>query len=110
MIEWLILLSCATWRISSLLYDEAGPWKMFIWLRERLGVLHDEDGTPVGYSKWAEILECFWCITIWVSLGLTIPTALLEGVSPWDTILLWLASSTGAILIEVAWMRRMRNG
>ena len=110
MIELWILLSFAAWRISSLLYDEAGPWRVFIWLREHLGVLHDKDGTPVGYSGRAEILECFWCITVWVSLGLTIPTALLEGVSPWDTILLWLASSTGAILVEVGWMRRVRNG
>ena len=108
MTEWL-LLSFATWRVSSLLYDEAGPWNVFIWLRERLGIEHD-DGVPVIYPKWAEILECFWCITVWVSFGLVILTALLRGLSPWDTILLWLASSGGAILIEVGWMRRVRNG
>ena len=110
MIELWVLLSFATWRVGNALYDEPGPWKLFIWLRERLGVLHDEDGMPVGYAKRAEPLECLWCLLSVAALSLTIPTIIQRGLSLWDMVLLWLASTGGAMVIEGAWMRRMRNG
>lgn len=79
MIELLTIL--AVWRVTSLLYQEDGPYKIFEKIRET--------------SKGA--FECFWCLSLWVS----IPFAL---ALHFDTmfIIYWLAYSAGAILIESA--------
>jgi hypothetical protein len=85
----------ATYRLTSLLHREVGPFKMMAWIRARFGVLNDYDGYPHGYPEtmWGKLFECFWCLSVWVATGVTLVIAL----GGW-WILLPLALSGGAIL------------
>lgn len=85
----LVLLSLATWRLSSLIHSEDGPWEVFKLLRECVGIMHDEDGEPSGFPVWAEPLDCFWCVTLLVAF-------VLAPRKP----LYWLSASAGAIWLE----------
>jgi hypothetical protein len=65
-----VVLGLATWRIASLLVDEPGPFRMFIRLRELVGITHDMDDNvaviPDGFLP--EMLSCLWCSSIWVGV------------------------------------------
>lgn len=65
----LCLCALATWRIAVLLVDEPGPWDIARRLREWIGVLHQEDGTPVSWPDKmpGSLFRCIWCISIWLS-------------------------------------------
>jgi hypothetical protein len=64
----------ATWRISSLLVDEPGPFRMFIKLRNMVGITHDMDDNVamVPDTFFAGILSCVWCCSIWVGIFWTV--------------------------------------
>src|SRR5690606_33513915 len=47
----LLLLALATWRLTSLLVQEAGPFRVFQWMRKHI---------PHG-----GLLECIWCCSVW---------------------------------------------
>jgi len=69
-----IVLALATWRISSLLVDEPGPFRIFIRIRELTGITHDADDNvamiPDGFLPG--ILSCILCCSFWVGLFWTI--------------------------------------
>ena len=69
-----LIFGLATWRVASLLVHEKGPWKVFLWLRKRAGIVHDESGQalmiPDGFL--AGVLSCVWCCSMWVAAGWTI--------------------------------------
>ncbi len=44
----ILILMLATWRISSLLVDENGPFDIFAELRYRVGVRFDKQSKPYG--------------------------------------------------------------
>lgn len=98
MISYLIL-SLATWRITSLLVTEFGPGNIFERLRYRLGVRYDVGGLRIGNNIVAEAFTCLWCLSLWVGIVLTILFWLWPGIT-------WLAMpfafSTIAILIDKA--------
>lgn len=75
----------AVWRIAHLLYGEDGPWSIFVRLR-RLA----------GNSFFGSLLDCFYCLSLWVAA----PLGLVLGASWLERLLLWLALSAGAILLE----------
>lgn len=64
-----IILSLATWRISSMWVEEEGPFCIFEKLRRLLGVRQDEDGYSYGINEIGHTLSCIWCTSIWVALG-----------------------------------------
>ncbi len=70
MIE-LIVYGLATWRVSSLLVNEAGPGNVFLWLRGVVGIEHDEGGmvTVIPDGFWPSLFSCVWCCSVWVGLG-----------------------------------------
>ena len=75
----------AVWRITHLLHAEDGPWNLIFRLRR-----------AVGNGFWGGLLDCFYCLSIWVAA----PIALWAG-SDWpDRALLWPALSGAAILLE----------
>ena len=74
-----------TWRVTHLLSAEDGPWKVFARLRRTL-----------GQGFWADLFGCFYCLSLWVA----IPFSAALGQSVKDYVLLWLALSGGAILLE----------
>lgn len=63
----------AVWRISSMLVNETGPWQIFERLRNRVGILHDQDGKPYQYPDgfFPQLLSCTWCCSVWVGAGVT---------------------------------------
>lgn len=73
------------WRITHLLNAEDGPWDVVVRLRRF-----------AGEGILGQALDCFYCLSIWVS----IPLALLLGKKLGERLLLWPALSAGAILIE----------
>lgn len=56
------ILALATWRLSSLLVNEDGPFKVFYRLRTRAGVYKQGE-----LSQVAELFTCIWCMSIWVA-------------------------------------------
>lgn len=48
---------------------ELGPGDVFVWLRERLGIEHDEKGAPDAWpdSFPAKLVKCPWCLGVWVA-------------------------------------------
>jgi type VI protein secretion system component VasK len=87
---WLLLGTLAVWRVTHLLTAEAGPWDVFLRLR-RL----------VGGGFWSTLINCFYCLSLWVA----VPFAYLIGERSRERILLWLAFSGAAILLERATSR-----
>jgi hypothetical protein len=75
----------AVWRIAHLFNAEDGPWQILVRLRRR-----------AGSGFWGELLDCFYCLSLWVA----IPFAILISEQWRERLLLWLALSAGAILIE----------
>jgi len=69
-VEFLVF-GLATWRASSLLVNEDGPWKVFFRLRKLAGIQHDEDGKPLMIPDrfLAGILSCVWCCSMWTATG-----------------------------------------
>ena len=52
----LVVLALATWRLSYMLVMEAGPFDVFKRLR--------------ASTKLGGLLECVFCMSVWVALGL----------------------------------------
>ena len=66
----LIVFGLATWRVSSLLVDEVGPFRIFLKLRQLVGIQHDVDDfvSIVPDTFLASLLSCVWCTSVWVGL------------------------------------------
>jgi len=119
MTPWLlVIVSLATWRLTSLLARERGPLSIGTHLRSMLGVDHDESGSPqidaMGglcyhvVTPWegvdnilqeiAQGMTCMWCCSVWVAgLGL-----LLFQLDLLSWIMYTLAVSTVVIGLEKA--------
>lgn len=77
----------ATWRVTHLVVAEDGPWDTVARLRRLAGA-----------GVWGDLMDCFYCVSLWVAL----PFAWwLHG--DWGArLVLWLALSGGAIVIDRA--------
>lgn len=73
------------WRITHLLNAEDGPAGLLARLRR-----------VVGDGLLGELLDCFYCLSLWVA----IPLAWVLGEGWRERLVLWPALSAGAILIE----------
>lgn len=82
---WLALGILCVWRVTHLFNAEDGPWDLMVRLRRRAG--H-------GFS--ARLLDCFYCLSLWIA----VPFAFLLGNGWLERLLLWLALSAAAILLE----------
>ena len=82
---WFLLGSLAVWRVTHFLHAEDGPWRLSARLRRR-----------AGCGFFGELLDCFYCLSLWVAL----PLALSLGNSWGECLLLWPALSAAAILAE----------
>lgn len=80
-----VLGSFSVWRITHLLHAEDGPWDAFAHFRRGL-----------GNSFLGQLTDCFYCLSLWVAL----PIAGLLAQSWLHGVLLWLALSAAAILLE----------
>lgn len=66
----LLVIGLATWRISKILVDEEGPFKVFHHLR-----IFISKGLPTG-NQFIETLwglfSCVWCMSVWVGFLLAL--------------------------------------
>jgi hypothetical protein len=81
----LVLGILCVWRVTHLLNAEDGPGNLLVRLRRWL-----------GSGFWGELLDCFYCLSLWISA----PLALFLGMEWKERLLLWPALSAGAILLE----------
>lgn len=81
----LILGVLGTWRVAHLLSAEDGPANIFVRLRKY-----------AGRGFWGTLLDCFYCLSLWVS----VPFSIALGETFKEQCLLWLALSGGAITLE----------
>lgn len=72
MLELVVLVGLASWRTAVMLVQEQGPWHVFRWIREMVGIIHDEDGEPAGIpdALLAGIFGCVWCASAWIAVAL----------------------------------------
>jgi Protein of unknown function (DUF1360) len=82
---WLIIDILVVWRITHLLQGEDGPWNLLVRLRQ-----------SAGRGFWGGLLDCFYCLSLWVAL----PAALLTAQGWKLRLILWPALSGGAIILE----------
>ena len=80
----------AVWRVTHLLHAEDGPWDCLFLFRNWL-----------GNSFFGKLFACFFCLSLWISA----PAAWFLGKDWPVRILLWLALSAAAILVECAYTR-----
>jgi uncharacterized protein DUF1360 len=81
----LLLGVLCVWRVTHLFQAEDGPWGVMVRIRRAAGE---------GFT--GQLLDCFYCLSLWVAL----PIAWAEGRTGVERVLLWLAFSGGAILLE----------
>lgn len=84
---WLafVLAILATWRVTYLVAREDGPFNLLARLRARL-----------GSGFFGTLMDCFTCLSVWIAA----PFALLLTRDPLEGVLMWLALSGAACLIE----------
>jgi hypothetical protein len=75
----------AVWRVTHLIQAEDGPWDLSVRLRR-----------AAGQGFWGRLLDCFYCLSLWVS---AVVALLLAGGAA-QAILLWVALSGGAIVLN----------
>lgn len=96
------LATISLWRLCSLFTSEEGPLGIFQHLRERLGILHDEQGRieAIPDDYLAKLFSCIWCL----SVVLGVPWAVLWILVPWlmEWVTLPLTLSAGVIAISKA--------
>ena len=82
---WLALNILTVWRITHFFWAEDGPWDIVIRLRRW-----------AGESFWGKLLDCFYCLSVWVSA----PLGYVIGETWLERALLWPSLSAGAIFLE----------
>ncbi|HEY6976426.1 MAG TPA: DUF1360 domain-containing protein [Chitinophagaceae bacterium] len=84
---YFIISVLAIWRLTHLLAKEDGPFDIIFLIRRKLSV---------GF--FTNLLDCFYCLSIWISL----PFGIWLGPNWLEKILMWLALSGAACLLEQA--------
>jgi len=84
----LIIFGLATWRISSILVNEDGPFDVFFKMRERFkeGLFFDS------------LFSCVWCISVWVAILLTLHAIMNKTLTLY--LMLPFALSAIAVILE----------
>jgi hypothetical protein len=80
-----ILAVLATWRVTHLLASEDGPGDLIVRFR-----------ALVGQSLAGRLMDCFNCLSLWIAA----PAALFVARQLLDWVLVWLAVSAGACLLD----------
>ena len=77
----------AVWRLTHLFGKEDGPFDVIFLIREKAGT---------GF--FAKMLDCFYCLSIWIAL----PFGIWLGPKWLEKLVMWLAISGAACLLEQA--------
>jgi len=82
---WFVLGVLGVWRVTHLLNAEDGPWDVLVGLRSLAGKI-----------SLGKLLDCFYCLSLWIAA----PFAWRIGQDWQHRLLLWLALSGAAIVLE----------
>ncbi len=85
LIEKYIILVVVVWRLTHLISSEDGPFDLIIKIRKLF-----------GNSFFGKLMDCFYCLSIWIGLGAAIYT----GDNIKEIILLTLYYSGASLLLE----------
>lgn len=86
-ILYIILSVFAVWRLTHLFNKEDGPFDIIFLIRKK-----------AGKGFLGKLMDCFYCLSIWIAL----PFGIWLGQNWIEKILLWLALSGAAALLEQA--------
>ena len=86
-ILYLVLSVFAVWRLTHLIGKEDGPFDIIFLIRKK-----------AGNSVLGKLMDCFYCLSIWIAL----PFGIWLGQNWVEKILVWLALSGAATLLEQA--------
>ena len=86
-IFYLVLSVFAIWRLTHLFNKEDGPLDIIFLIRKK-----------AGSSFLGNLMDCFYCLSIWIAL----PFGIWLGQNWIERILVWLALSGAACLLEQA--------
>lgn len=95
---WFVVLSLASWRITSLLVNEAGPFDIFAKFRHFIGVYYDEYSHVKGKNVIAKAFTCIWCLGFWISVVFSL--FLIPYILWWQYPFVVLAMNAVIIVIE----------
>ena len=72
MIEEVIIVGLAAWRLTALISYERGPFDVFLRFRQVLGFEHDDKGEPESWpgNTLARIVSCPWCLGLYSVAGM----------------------------------------
>lgn len=79
--------SLAVWRLTHLFAKEDGPFDIIFLMRQK-----------AGSGFFAKLLDCFYCLSIWMAL----PFGIWLGMDWIQKLILWLAISGAACVLEQA--------
>lgn len=100
MIELILLTGLATWRLSSLLVRESGPFEMFSKIRDWSGVKFDEHSRCIGDTVVSQAFCCLWCMSIWIAIFPAFYLSLSHNHNITYFVAMWLGTSGAAILFD----------
>jgi hypothetical protein len=108
----LLITSVSVWRVSNLINNEDGPFHIFEKIREAVGLTKVEDlplNEQIAYpdkefihdgNVLAEMIECMWCLSIWVGSVFALYLALTKNIKKSFIPLFIFASSAITIFIK----------
>ena len=67
-----LILGLTTWRLSSLLVQEDGPFFIFVRFRSLVGIKWNELGEEYSDSVFGQVFLCVWCLSIWIGIALSL--------------------------------------
>lgn len=91
----LIILGLATWRISSIVVNEDGPFDIFFKMRAKMGITALD---PVPETFWAGLFGCVYCLSVWVGAILILSAIMDKMVTVY--LMLPFALSAIAVILE----------
>lgn len=98
----LVIYALAVVRLTWLLHHDNGPFDVFDWLRDKLGVVvindpYTDEPRQVGINELGRLLACPLCLSVWLS-ALALCSWWLAW-TPLDVIALWLAIAAVSLMV-----------
>ncbi|MBA3867781.1 MAG: hypothetical protein H0X30_01355 [Anaerolineae bacterium] len=101
--ELIVIALLATYRLTQMFNNEAGPADIFGRFRTRIGVTFDAYSNPVASNWVAEGILCFYCLSVWIAFGVSMliaAAALLNHIDVAQWILFPFAISGAAVFMK----------
>lgn len=117
MLGTIVTLGLATWRTTSLVKDEDGPFDIFKTFRQWLGVYDFEDLSEDEQIEYMQnnvlipdkihddtmiqrAISCHWCLSVWTGYLVAILASFIGLIGKADFLIVGLALSAISIIVE----------